>query len=210
MEQTHEALDYRFRLLYALGMVFIVSGHCNGGGVNLFYDWFSPYGFHLGLFVFCAGYFYKDSYEQDLTGFLLRKAKSLLLPMYLWNLFYALLVLLLRKFGFTIGMLPSFQTLVTMPLYEGSQFEYNMGAWFVVPLFTVEVMTVLFSAAVPCVWFMEKGDGGLRPQSSSRRAGHISGEAWIPARLGAGRGAGTLFPSLLRARDLVPARAGAI
>ena len=149
MEKTHETVDYRFRLLYALGMVFIVSGHCNGGGMNLFYNWFSPYGFHLGLFMFCAGYFYKDSYEQDLNGFLLRKAKSLLLPMYLWNLFYALLVLLLRRFGFTIGMLPSFQTLVTMPLYEGSQFEYNMGAWFVVPLFTVEVTTVLFRRLCP-------------------------------------------------------------
>ena len=149
MEKSREAVDYRFRLLYALGMVFIVSGHCNGGGISLFYDWFSPYAFHLGLFVFCAGYFYKDSYEYDLPGFLRRKAKSLLLPMYLWNLFYALLVLLLRRFGFTIGMLPSFRTLVTMPLYEGSQFEYNMGAWFVVPLFTVEAATVLFRRFCP-------------------------------------------------------------
>ena len=149
MEKSREAVDHRFRLLYALGMVFIVSGHCNGGGISLFYDWFSPYAFHLGLFVFCAGYFYKDSYEYDLPGFLRRKAKSLLLPMYLWNFFYALLVLLLRRFGFTIGMLPSFRTLVTMPLYEGSQFEYNMGAWFVVPLFTVEAATVLFRRFCP-------------------------------------------------------------
>ena len=144
MRETKEALDYRFRLLYALGMIFIVSGHANGGGLNLFYDWFSPYAFHLGLFVFCSGYFYKDSYEWDIPGFLRRKAKSLLLPMYLWNVFYGLLVVVLRCAGFTIGMMPSFRTLVTMPLYEGSQFEYNMGAWFVVPLFMVELVTVLF------------------------------------------------------------------
>ncbi len=150
MEQKkQDSVDYRFRLLYALGMVFVVSGHCNGGGINLFYDWFSPYAFHLGLFAFCSGYFYKDSYERDLPGFLGRKAKSLLLPMYLWNLFYALLVLLLRKAGFSIGMLPSLQTLVTMPLYEGSQFEYNMGAWFVVPLFMVEVLTVMLRRLFP-------------------------------------------------------------
>lgn len=149
MQKNPETIDYRFRLLYALGMVFIVSGHASGGGINLFYDWFSPYAFHLGLFVFCSGYFYKDSYERDLPGFLCRKAKSLLLPMYLWNCFYALLAAVLRPAGFTIGMMPSFQTLVTMPLYEGSQFEYNMGAWFVVPLFTVEVITVLFRRLCP-------------------------------------------------------------
>lgn len=150
MEQkTRDPVDYRFRLLYALGMIFIVSGHTSGGGVSLIYDWFPPYAFHLGLFVFCSGYFYKDSYTRDLPAFLLRKAKTLLLPMYLWNLFYALLVVVLRKAGFLIGMLPSFRTLVTMPLYEGSQFEYNMGAWFVAPLFAVEAATVLFRRLCP-------------------------------------------------------------
>ena len=149
MEQTSRQTDYRFRLLYALGMIFVVSGHAEGGGVSLFYDWFPPYAFHMGLFVFCSGYFYKDSYTRDLPAFLRRKARTLILPMYLWNLFYALLVVVTRCFGFTIGLLPSFQTLVTMPLYEGSQFEYNMGAWFVVPLFAVECMTVLFRRLCP-------------------------------------------------------------
>ena len=149
MEQKASKTDYRFKLLYALGMIFVVSGHAEGGGVSLFYDWFPPYAFHMGLFVFCSGYFFKDSYTGDIPRFFVRKAKSLLLPMYLWNCFYALLVLLLRRFGFTIGLAPSFQTLVTMPLYEGSQFEYNMGAWFVVPLFSVEAVTVLFRRLCP-------------------------------------------------------------
>lgn len=144
-----ETVDYRFKLLYALGMIFVVSGHAEGGGLNLFYNWFPPYAFHMGLFVFCSGYFYKDSYERDISGFIKRKLKTLILPMYLWNLFYALLVVLLRGQGFTIGLEPSFQTLVTMPIYEGSQFEYNMGAWFVVPLFMVEVATVLFRRIFP-------------------------------------------------------------
>ena len=164
MEQKRRnSLDYRFRLLYALGMIFVVSGHASGGGVSLFYDWFPPYAFHLGLFVFCSGYFYKDDYERDLPGFFLRKAKTLLLPMYLWNLFYALLVVLLRRWGFSIGMMPSFQTLVTMPLYEGSQFEYNMGAWFVASLFMVEAVTVLFRRICPVSgsWKKETAAFGL-------------------------------------------------
>ena len=141
--EKNSGVDYRFRLLYALGMIFIVSGHCNGGGVSLFYDWFPPYAFHLGLFAFCSGYFYRDENGADLPGYALRKAKTLLLPMYLWNCFYALLLVILRRFGFVIGMAPSFATLVTMPLYEGSQFELNMGAWFVVPLFLSQVFTAV-------------------------------------------------------------------
>lgn len=150
MEQRKaEPVNYSFRLLYALGMIFVVSGHAGNGGMTLFYDWFPPYAFHMGLFVFCSGYFYKDSYERDVPGFLKRKLKTLILPMYLWNLFYGILVMLLRKPGFTIGMDLSFQTLVLLPLYEGSQFEYNMGAWFVVPLFIVEAVTVAFRRVCP-------------------------------------------------------------
>ncbi len=141
--EKNGGVDYRFRLLYALGMIFIVSGHCSGGGVSLFYDWFPPYSFHLGLFAFCSGYFYRDENGAELGAYTLRKAKTLLLPMYLWNLFYALLLVVLRRFGFDIGLPPSFATLVTMPLYEGSQFELNMGAWFVVALFMVQVFMAL-------------------------------------------------------------------
>lgn len=137
------AIDYRFRLLYALGMIFIVAGHAEGGGVSLFYDWFAPYAFHIGLFVFCSGYFFKDESAEDLPRYCLKKARTLLLPMLLWNFFYAALVLLSRRFGFTIGLDVSFETLFLMPLYEGSQFEYNMGAWFVVPLFCVQMLTAL-------------------------------------------------------------------
>ena len=147
--QKPDTVDRRFRLLYALGMIFVVSGHAGGGGLNLFYDWFAPYGFHMGLFVFCSGYFFKDERTRNPGAYALRKARRLLLPMYLWNFFYAALVLVLHRFGFTIGMAPDLRTLFTMPLYEGSQFEYNMGAWFVVPLFLVEILTALFRRFVP-------------------------------------------------------------
>ncbi|MBQ9685084.1 MAG: acyltransferase family protein [Oscillospiraceae bacterium] len=142
--QTERAVDYRFKFLYAIGMIIVVCCHSDGGGLNLFYDWFSPYAYVLALFVFCSGYFYRDGSETDLGAYLLRKVKRLLVPLYLWNCFYALLVLVLRPLGFSIGLAPSFRTLVLMPLYEGSQFEYNLGSWFVAPLFFLELFNVLF------------------------------------------------------------------
>lgn len=135
--------DYRFKFLYAVGMYIVVASHADGGGPSLFYDWFSPYAFAMPLFIFCSGYFYREKSERDIPGFLVRKARRLLLPLYCWNLFYGLLVLVLRRFGFTIGLLPSFSTLVVMPLNEGSQFEYNMASWFVAPLFMTELCVVL-------------------------------------------------------------------
>ena len=111
--------DYRFKFLYAVGMVMIVTIHANGTGISLLYDWFPAHGFAIALFVFCSGYFYKDKNEQNIPGYILKKARTLLLPLYLWNLFYGLLVWALRPLGFTIGLMPSFSTLVLMPLYEG-------------------------------------------------------------------------------------------
>ena len=136
--------DYRFKLLYAFGMIIVVACHAGDGGMNLFYDWFSPYAYVISLFVFCSGCFFKDTSTEDIPGYLRRKLSTLLLPLYLWNFFYGLLVLALRPLGFTIGLMPDFRTLLLMPLYEGSQFEYNMASWFVAPLFFVELFNVLF------------------------------------------------------------------
>ena len=135
--------DYRFKFLYAVGMVMILTIHANGIGISLLYDWFPAHGFAIALFVFCSGYFYKDRNEQNIPGYILKKARTLLLPLYLWNLFYGLLVWALRPLGFTIGLMPSFSTLVLMPLYEGSQFEYNMGSWYIAPMFMTEVANIL-------------------------------------------------------------------
>lgn len=57
-------IDYRFKIMYALGMIFIVSGHCGGGGLSLAYEFLAVYGFHLALFMFCSGYFYKTVSEK--------------------------------------------------------------------------------------------------------------------------------------------------
>ena len=67
-EVKPKATDYRFKILYCIGMIMIVAGHCDGGGINLLSDWFPYYGFHLGLFLFASGYFYKTKYENQPTS----------------------------------------------------------------------------------------------------------------------------------------------
>lgn len=134
--------DYRFKILYAVGMLLIVSGHCEHGGIDLFYKWFPPYSFHLGLFAFCSGYFFKEQAIYSVKTYCIKKVKRLLLPLYLWNAFYALLVLILEKWGFTITAGVSLHRLFVMPIINGHQFMYNLGGWFVIPLFMIQIFTV--------------------------------------------------------------------
>ena len=137
------AVDYRFKILYALGIIFVVSGHCQKGGINLLYDWFPPYSFHLGLFAFSSGYFYKTTAENSLIKYCLKKIRHLLIPLYLWNFAYALLVVFLETQGFTIGVPVTLSKLLIDPITNGHQFVYNLGGWFIVPLFMVETFTAL-------------------------------------------------------------------
>ena len=89
-EVKQKAVDFRFKLLYCIGMIMIVAGHCDGGGINLLSDWFPYYGFHLGLFLFASGYFYKSKYENHICSYIWKKIKSLIIPLLLWNVFYVI------------------------------------------------------------------------------------------------------------------------
>lgn len=126
-----------FKLLYVIGTILVISGHLGNGGVNLLYDWFPPYAFHIGLFVFASGYFYKN--KESIVKYILKKIRSLIIPLYLWNLFYGLLVLVLGYAGFRIGGSFNLKNLIFMPILDGHQFLFNMLGWFVIPLFMVQI-----------------------------------------------------------------------
>lgn len=135
--------DYKITILYFLGMIFIVSGHISGGGISLLYNWFPVYSFHLALFAFCSGYLYNNKSENDIKQYIVKKIKKLIIPLYIFNFLYAILVIILEKFGFTIGIGGNLiEKLTILPITNGHQFLYNMGGWFVIPLFTILVFNV--------------------------------------------------------------------
>ena len=144
MRNSPKSIDYRFKILYALGIIFIVSGHCNNGGISAFYEWFPPYSFHLGLFVFSSGYFYNPDSEDGLWKYVLKKVKKILVPLYLWNLFYGILSILLKEFGFSYGKAFNLDNFLIAPITTGHQFILNLGGWFMVPLFMVEIFNCAF------------------------------------------------------------------
>ena len=50
-------INFTFKVLSAIGIIIIVSGHCYNGGVSLMYDWFPKYSYNLALFVFIRAIF---------------------------------------------------------------------------------------------------------------------------------------------------------
>lgn len=128
-----KTIDYRFKILYALGMIMVVCGHTYGGGISIADDWFPYAGFHLALFTFASGYFYKQASEDHVKTYIVKKIKALIIPFYIYTITYGIIVQLLKRMGFEIGNDFTLNNVLIMPITNGHQFIYNMGGWFIVP-----------------------------------------------------------------------------
>lgn len=143
-ENNGREVNLQFKLLSAIGIIIIVAGHCYHGGISLAYEWFPTYSFNLALLVFISGYFYKPTHEEHFLKYIWKRTKRLVIPAYLWNIVYGLFIILMSNFGYTIGGKVNLYNLFLMPFVDGEAFLYNLGSWFVYPLFCVCVFNVLF------------------------------------------------------------------
>lgn len=134
--------DRQFDILSALAMLLVVMGHVDEGMLTIG-GLFPYYSFHIALFLFISGYFYVPEKEKHIGAYLAGKVRRLLLPYFIWNIFYGLMVVCLRAAGFFIGNMPSFWTLFVEPFLSGHQFLYNAPAWFVPALFLAEAANVI-------------------------------------------------------------------
>lgn len=139
----NKKINYQFKLMYAIGMIMVVANHCGNGGVSLFYEFFPAYSFHISLFVFVSGYFYKEDAEAHIGKYIWKKIKTLLIPFYLWNFAYALFAQIMSLRGFSFGLGVTLKRLLIDPITSGHQYIYNLATWFVIPLFMAEVLNVL-------------------------------------------------------------------
>lgn len=71
-----------FSIMKGIAIISVVIGHCcRYEGVEPFVNQY-----HLAVFFFVAGYFFKDKYLQDVKGFVIKKVKSLYVPFVLSGL----------------------------------------------------------------------------------------------------------------------------
>lgn len=141
-EENKKEFSNKVNVLKAFAILLVVSGHLE---FSLF-GMFTPYSFQLALFFFISGYLFKEKYLDDISTFVQRRAKSLLLPYFLYNTFYlAVTVLIARLTGKFWGMPLSFKNFFITPFLNGHQFDLSCPLWFVTQLFmTMMVFLFLF------------------------------------------------------------------
>lgn len=183
MEKREREENLTFRALCLLGIVFVVDGHTALGDLFDMGRLFGYYSFHLLLFAFVSGYFLRADADAHPLREIARKARRLLLPLYLWNAVYGVGAALLRRFaGFTAGAPLSAYTLLIAPLTDGQHFAFNLGAWFLFPLFLAESLLIL-----------------------ARRASRLwRGNAWVTLLVCLAPGAACVQALYSGARDFLP------
>lgn len=132
----------KVNVLKALAILLVVSGHLEFSLLGMF----TPYSFQLALFFFISGYLFKDKYLDDVLTFIKRRVRSLLVPYFLYNVFYlGVTVLIARLTGKFWGMPPSLKNFFITPFLNGHQFDLSCPMWFVTQLFmTMIVFLFLF------------------------------------------------------------------
>lgn len=176
------------RILSAVGIILVVAGHL---GYDLFDigGLFPYYSFHVFIFLFVSGYFYRPEAQEQIGRYLLGKCRTLLLPYFIWNLFYGILTGVLHGAGFAIGEPLSLKTMFLSPFLDGHQFMYHFPAWFVPVLFMLEVLNVLMRRVLSLVrldfeWLIFAGcllAGMLTVYLAA--GGHVWGLYKLPGRL---------------------------
>ena len=178
-----------FGILSALAIIMIVAGHL-GYDIMTVGGLFPYYSFHVPLFLFVSGYFYREEEEERPLFYVKKKAKRLLLPYFIWNLVYGLVAWALRVFGgFTMGEAVSLKSLFLDPFLHGYQFIYNYAAWFVPVLFLIEMMNlcmrlILRKLHMKCEWLILAGSLAVGMAVVQLAiGGHVWGLYKTPGRL---------------------------
>lgn len=142
-QKSNAEVNFQFKLLSAVGIFIIVAGHCYKGGFSLLSNWFPNYSYNIALFVFISGYFYNEKHDDKPFTYIFKRTKRLLFPAYIWNLVYGALAWILQQNGFEYWNKIDAYSLFIMPFVDGEELHFNLGSWFVYPLFLVCVINVV-------------------------------------------------------------------
>ena len=155
----------RMCILSVIGICFVVLGHLRteATGFGTFFEWFPYYSFHMPLFLFITGYFFRDlggrrdddPARSSRTGgfwlsflkFFWKKFKTLMIPYYVINGCMILFQLLLVGTSFWIFPV-SFTDYLPMPWTMTQPLTFAIPTWYLAGLFIAQIMYALLRSAV--------------------------------------------------------------
>jgi fucose 4-O-acetylase-like acetyltransferase len=138
--------DTTVDVLRGLGIIAVVAGHAWSGT-----GWapFSPYSFHMPLFFFLSGLFFREEKMEAPIAFVLRNARTLLLPTTIFFLVYALVCQVIRAAGFVRLWQPfSISNVLFNQFGSAAAYGFTSPYWFIPCLFFVRVYFALVHARV--------------------------------------------------------------
>ncbi|SAK88297.1 acyltransferase 3 [Caballeronia fortuita] len=132
MKERDRSVD----VLRGIGIIAVVAGHASSGmGLAPF----SPYSFHMPLFFFLSGMFFREG-EIEGARSLAAHIKTFLLPTTACIVFYAFLCKLLAAFGFAALDRPITLTNLFLTQFSTSgAYPFTSPYWFIPSLFLVRV-----------------------------------------------------------------------
>jgi fucose 4-O-acetylase-like acetyltransferase len=133
--------DTTVDVLRGLGIIAVVAGHAWSGT-----GWtpFSPYSFHMPLFFFLSGLFFREDKFEAPVAFVLRNTRTLLLPTTIFFLVYALVCQVIRAAGFVKLWQPFSVSKVLFDQFgSASAYGFTSPYWFIPCLFFVRVYFAL-------------------------------------------------------------------
>jgi len=136
-----EKRNLKFTVLSAIAMLLVILGHLDCNYLT-FGGLFPYYSYHVMIFVFISGYFYKTEDEKKPLAYIYRKFLRLMIPYFAWNIVYGIITVILHGKGFLIGGDFNCYNLFLSPFVGGHQFMYNATAWFVPALFALEICNI--------------------------------------------------------------------
>ena len=142
-DKSKSKFNVQFGILYCVGIILIVAAHAKDGGLELGNNWLRWGSYHLALFAFASGYFFSNNEKRKPKTIILNKIKKFIIPLLLWNLFYGILVAILKNLNIIhYGGNLTLENLLLLPFYNGHQFIFNLASWFIVPLFVIEILNI--------------------------------------------------------------------
>jgi len=124
-------------VMLALGIIFVVLGHSYQPKIFLL----PAYTFQVAIFFFISGYFFRVQEGWKKKWLWTRKKFfHLLVPYFIFNLFFGLLTLFLASRGISLGEKINWSNFFVTPFLTGHQYFLFLAAWFVPQLFIVHIL----------------------------------------------------------------------
>ena len=138
--KANAVLNSEFLVLQSIAILLVVIGHGKDASISLFSDWFPIYSFHVPLFLFISGYFYRENYEESVGSFIRKKFRTWLVPYFAWRLAYGLLMTVLVSSGILhYGETFHLAAYFLDPWMKDDSFKLMLPAWMIPTMFLLQL-----------------------------------------------------------------------